>query len=653
VGRPLDLLIIEDSETDAELIMLELRRDDYDVTAQRVDTAESLRASLESRRWDIVLCDHSLPSFDSAEALKIVRERSADLPFVILSGSIGEEAAVEALKAGARDVVLKTNLSRIGPVVERELQETENRRRHREAETALLGSEARKTAILDSALDAVVSIDHEGRIVDFNRAAETLFGYAAAAVRGRRMAELIVPPSLRNQHQEAFSRHLATGESTIIDTRLELTGMRSDGSEFPVELSVTRAELSGRPFFTGYLRDLTEAKLAEQERMRLEEQIQDTQKLDAIGGLAGGITHDFNNILAVVIGFAEILLRKLDETSPLRPYVEEIKGAGERAFSLTKQLLAFSRRQVLEPKVLDLNAVITDIEPMLRRVIDEDVELVTHLDSTLGRVKADRSQLEQVLLNLAVNARDAMPHGGTLTFESRNTEFDRDYVDRHDAVSIKEGRYALLSVTDTGVGMDAETQARIFEPFFTTKEVGQGTGLGLSTVYGIVKQSEGFVWVHSELQHGTTFNVYLPLVSAPLDAPELPDPTQEQTHGTETVVVVEDDEALLRLVRQMLEEDGYTVLPARSGAEAAKLCEQENNDIRLVISDIVMPGMSGLELARALLKRQPEMKLLLMSGYSQHRTTDAERRELGAGFIQKPFSWVTLSRKIRELLDSP
>jgi CheY-like chemotaxis protein len=246
-----------------------------------------------------------------------------------------------------------------------------------------------------------------------------------------------------------------------------------------------------------------------------------------------------------------------------------------------------------------------------------------------------------------------MPHGGTLTFESRNTEFDRDYVDRHDAVSIKQGRYALLSVTDTGVGMDAETQARIFEPFFTTKEVGQGTGLGLSTVYGIVKQSEGFVWVHSELQHGTTFNVYLPLVSAPLDAPELPDPTQEQTHGTETVVVVEDDEALLRLVRQMLEEDGYTVLPARSGAEAAKLCEQENNDIRLVISDIVMPGMSGLELARVLLKRQPEMKLLLMSGYSQHRTTDAERRELGAGFIQKPFSWVTLSRKIRELLDSP
>jgi two-component system, cell cycle sensor histidine kinase and response regulator CckA len=649
--RPFKVLIVEDSDTDAELAALELRRNGFDVAFERVDTAPALRAALEAGRRVLVLCDYELPGLDAQEALRIVRETAADLPFVILSGTIGEEAVADALKAGASDVVVKANLSRIGLVVDRVLLEAENRRIQREGAAALLESEARKTSILDSALDAVITIDQEGRIVDFNPAAEAIFGYTRVEAIQQKLLELIIPPSLRERHTEAFARHLATGESTIIGQRITLTGMRADGSEFPVELSITRSELSARPFFTGYLRDLTETRRDEKERAELEAQLLQVQKLEAIGRLAVGITHDFSNYLTVVTGYSEILLRGLEEDDPHRDYVEQILAAGEKANSLTQQVLAFGRKQIPEPKVLDLNAVVTVVEHMLGRLIGEGVEVVTRLDPDLGRIEADPGHLEQVIMNLVVNAGDAMAAGGTLTIETGNVEFDQDSLDRPGTVVIGRRRYARLSVSDTGVGMDDETQARAFEPFFTTKPVGKGTGLGLSTVYGIVDQSDGFVSVYSEPAHGTTFNVYLPLVETPSDPQDAPGSERAPDRGTETLLLVEDDEELVRLLQVTLEEFGYTVLGARNAAEAVELCERHDGVIHLAIAETVLPGASGLDLGRELMGRRPELRLLYMSG-STDKLVEQMRREHSAGFIRKPFSAAALSRKVRTLLDS-
>jgi PAS domain S-box-containing protein len=649
--RPLSVLIVEDSESDAELAALELRRNGFDIALERVDTAPALRAALEAGRRVLVLCDYDLPGLDAQEALRIVRETAPDTPFVILSGTIGEEAVADALKAGANDVVVKANLSRIGLVVDRVLLEAENRRIQKEGAAALMESEARKTSILDSALDAVITIDQEGRIVDFNEAAVAMFGYTREEAFQREMLELIIPPSLRQQHTEAFARHLATGERTIIGKRVTLTGMRADGSEFPVELSITRSELSARPFFTGYVRDLTETRQAEKERAVLEAQLLQAQKLEAIGRLAVGITHDFSNFLTVVTGYSEILLRGLEEGDPHRNYVEQILAAGEKANSLTQQVLAFGRQQIPEPTVLDLNAVITGIEPMLGRLIGEEVEVVTRLDTDLGRVEADPGHLEQVIMNLVVNAGDAMAEGGTLAIETGNVEFDQDSLDRPGSVVIGRRRYARLSVSDTGVGMDDETQSRVFEPFFTTKPVGKGTGLGLSTVYGIVNQSDGFVSVYSEPAHGTTFNVYLPLVETPSDPQEAPDSERAADRGTETLLLVEDDEELVRLLQVTLEEFGYTVLGARNGTEAVEICERHDGLIDLMIAETMLPGMSGLDLGRELLSHRPELRLLFMSS-SGNKLVDAMRREHSAGLIRKPFTAAALSRKVRAMLDS-
>jgi two-component system, cell cycle sensor histidine kinase and response regulator CckA len=649
--RPLSVLIVEDSESDAELAALELRRNGFDVAFERVDTGPALRAALEAGQRVLVLCDHDLPGLDAREALRIVRETAADTPFVILSGTIGEEAVADALKAGANDVVVKGNLSRIGLVVDRVLLEAEHRRVQREGAAALLESEARKTSILDSALDAVITIDQDGRIIDFNDAAVAMFGYAREDVVRREMAELIIPPSLRQEHTEAFARHLATGESTIIGRRVALTGMRADGSEFPVELSVTRSELSARPFFTAYLRDLTESRQAERERAALESQLVQAQKLEAIGSLAVGITHDFSNFLTVVTGYSEILLRGLEAGDPHRAYVEQILAAGKKGETLTQQVLAFGRKQIPEPKVLDLNAIVSGIEPMLGRLVGEEIELVTRLDTDLGRVEADPGLLEQVIMNLVVNAGDAMPTGGTLAIETGNVEFDQDSLDRPVTVVIGRRRYARLSVSDTGDGMDDETQARVFEPFFTTKAIGKGTGLGLSTVYGIIDQSDGFVSVYSEPAHGTTFNVYLPLVETPSDLQEEPEPERASDRGTETLLLVENDEDLIRLLQVTLEEFGYTVLGARDATEAVELCEGHDGAIHLVIAETVLPGMSGLDLGRELLSRRPELRLLYMSG-SANKVVERMRREHIGGFIRKPFSAAALSRKVRALLDS-
>jgi PAS domain S-box-containing protein len=430
---------------------------------------------------------------------------------------------------------------------------------------------------------------------------------------------------------------------------------------FPIRLG--DAAVGVLEFFSHEARQLDEALLRMMddvgikigqfiERTQLEEQLRHSQKLDAVGRLAGGVAHDFNNLLTVINGCSALLLRRMGSDDPLRRYPQEIQRASERAASLTQQLLAFSRRQMLEPRVLNLNNSVSAMDSMLQRLIGEHIDLVTVLGADLGLVKADPGQIEQVIMNLAVNARDAMPAGGKLTIETANVELDQAYASRH--MAVKSGAYVMLALSDTGQGMDERTQARLFEPFFTTKEKGKGTGLGLSTVYGIIKQSGGTIWVYSELGRGSTFKIYLPRVVDLMEAqPLAPAPGREFAGGTETILLVEDEESVRALARETLEQAGFQVLEARHGADALMVSGQYQGPIHLLVTDVVMPEMSGRVLADRLAPRRPELKILYISGYTDNAIVHQGVLDPGTAFLPKPFSPDALVRKVREVLDAP
>jgi signal transduction histidine kinase/ActR/RegA family two-component response regulator len=393
-----------------------------------------------------------------------------------------------------------------------------------------------------------------------------------------------------------------------------------------------------------------ERKRAEEALFAIEKQLLQSQKLEAVGQLAGGIAHDFNNVLTVITGYSDLLLRGLDRGDSTRLKVEEIKKAGERGASLIRQLLAFSRKQVLQPKVLKLNAIVADTEKMLRRLIGEDIDLLTVLEPSLGQIRADPGQIEQVIIILAVNARDAMPQGGRLTIETSNVYLDNEYARRHTAV--RPGNYVMLAMNDTGTGMDAETQAHIFEPFFTTKVLGKGTGLGLSTVYGIVRQSEGNIWVYSEIGKGTTFKVYLSRVDEVAQIDAAPESRADLAQGQEKVLLTEDEEPVRRLTRVILEINGYQVLEAASGDEALSIYKEQQGRIDLIITDVVMPGISGPELVQSLETLSPGIKVLYLSGYTDDAVVRHGLLDQKMAFLQKPFTPDALLRKVREVLDA-
>jgi PAS domain S-box-containing protein len=409
---------------------------------------------------------------------------------------------------------------------------------------------------------------------------------------------------------------------------------------------VLRGE-SGEPrYLQGYLLDITKEKDSAEERARLEEQLRQSQRMEAVGRLAGGIAHDFNNLLTAIQGYGDLALARLAEEDDLRHELDEIRRAADRAAQLTRQLLAFGRRQMLQPVVLDLNAIVSDMESMLRRLIGEDVELVTVLEPTLGTVRADPSQLQQVLMNLVVNARDAMPRGGRLTVETWNAEITHGAM--RERVALQPGDYAILSVSDTGSGMAPDVRERIFEPFFTTKEAGDGSGLGLATVYGIVKQSGGYIWVDSAPGAGTSFRIYLPMDGGAVEVPvERAEPAPSR--GDETVLLAEDEESVRTMVRRVLEEQGYTVLAAASGREALDLAHGHTGVIDLVLTDVVMPGMDGGELVEAVRRLRPKVRSICMSGYAEGAVRPETLGE--TTFLQKPFSPSALTRIVRQVLE--
>ena len=898
---PLRVLVVEDSEDDAQLVLRQLRVGGYDAQWTRVDSPEGLRRALETQPWDVIICDYAMPHLDGLRALRIVRASGSDMPFIIVSGKIGEDTAVAAMKAGAHDYVMKDRLDRLPAAVERELRDARMRREHARAErqvrerdkalralyrlseidgrrgatleelyqeTANLlpeswqhsevacariviqGAEFRTASFVESpwmlaaqvqVSDGVVGkievgyteerpeeddgpflkeeveliqaiaqrlgsimarrqteealreseknfrllteesavgvyVIQDAKLVYVNPRIAAIFGYLPEEIMGRlALADLIHPddlPAVMRRFQERLegrteesnvvyraiekdgsSIHIEVygalasfrGRPAVIGTLIDVTdreraeaalrrnaellleaqsvarlgswsldvatqtfttssvmdglfGIDQDhdhsvagwaallhpedrdatvhhllndvlgrhqplNTEFRIirhddkdvrwlhALGRLELDVDGRPVaISGTSQDITARKVAELEREGLEAQLRVSQKMEAIGSLAGGVAHDFNNLLSVILSYTAFVMDVVSDGDPRKDDLVEIKNAADRAVALTRQLLAFSRKQVLLPSPLNLNQIAQGIEKMLRRILGEDIDCVLALDADLGLTLADPGQIEQVLMNLVVNARDAMPDGGKLTIETSNVEIDGKRAAT--SAGMAPGAYVEVAVTDTGCGLDEETQGRIFEPFFTTKETGKGTGLGLSTVFGIVKQSGGDIRVTSEPGQGCTFRILLPRMPAvsAQTANELTTGPMPAT-GTETILVVEDEVALRNVARRVLREAGYNVLAAADGEEALRTFALHASKIGLVLTDVVMPGMSGKVLADRLAEEHPETKVLFMSGYTDDAIVHHGVLDPAVHFISKPFTSATLRQKVREVLD--
>ena len=629
------ILLLEDSDADAQLIDVELRKVGLDFTARRAVTRVDFERALREFHPDLIVADHQLPQFSGAAALPLARELAPGAPFILVTGSLDEETAVQYMKAGAADYILKDRLARLGPAVQGAL---EHQRAAERMKQQLREREEYFKSLIEQAMDIIAVLDAEGAIRYASPSVFPLLGYVPEEVVGRRMLDLVHADDAGTTLR-VFAEGVATGKGGRL---LELRFRHKDGSYRILE-AIGRYLLDD-PVVRGVVinaRDVTE-------RRSLERQLLQAQKMEAVGRLAGGIAHDFNNVLTAILGYVALMLDGLPTLSPLRPDLEEIRTAADRAAGLTRQLLAFSRKQVLDLRVLDLNALVTDMDRLLRRLLGEDIVMVTTLDPALGAVRADVHQLEQVVVNLAVNSRDAMPEGGRLTIETQNAALDDSYAREH---VVRPGSYVMLAVSDTGTGMSAETMSHVFEPFFTTKEAGKGTGLGLATVYGIVQQSGGYVWCYSEPGKGTTFKVYLPRVDAPVD--RLPArAAARSTHGSETILVVEDEAGLREVIRRVLEKHGYAILEASTADAASALARRHTGAIHLLLSDIVLPGGSGRVLADELLAQRADLKVLFMSGYTEDVIVQRGVLTPGTPFINKPFSADILAGKVREVLDA-
>jgi two-component system cell cycle sensor histidine kinase/response regulator CckA len=641
VSEPLRALLVEDSESDAKLITHELRHTLGAVRCERVDTPAALRSALSNHEWDVIVCDWSMPELDALGVIEILNRTQLDIPLIIASGTIGEEAAVMAMRAGARDYVLKDKLTRLPPAVEREVRERQARAERRRSEEALRVSEARFARLSESGVVGIVVADVFGGIHEANDAYLRIVGYTRDdLLSGKISWAEMTPAEFKHLADRAIRSLRECGRAPPFETEL----IRKDGVRMPVMVAVAMLD---HPRCMAIITDLSERKRAEAALRRTEEQLRQAQKMEAIGILAGGVAHDFNNILSVILGYCGMLLEDLPQTDSVRGDIAEIEAAGQRGASMTRQLLAFSRHQIVDRKILNLNYVIRNVDGMLRRLIREDIDFRTVAAGQLGQCMADAGQLEQVIMNLTVNAIDAMPEGGTLTIETANVDLDGEYVVGHP--TIRPGRYVMLAVSDTGIGMTRQMQERIFEPFFTTKEKGKGTGLGLSTVFGIVEQSGGAINVYSEPGRGSTFKVYLPSLDAqPPKAAATGD--VEQPAGVETVLIVEDEDALRKVAVGILKRRGYRVLEGRNADEALRLCTLHDGPIELLLTDVVMPQMNGKQLAERAVALRPGIRVLYMSGYTDGILVN--ELSAGAAFLQKPFTPSALASKVRETLDS-
>lgn len=639
--RLLRVLIAEDSVDDEAMLLDELRRGGLEPMHVRVQTAEAMRAALVEQPWDVIISDYSMPAFTALDALSVLKETGIDIPVIVASGTIGEETAVEALKAGASDFFVKDRLARLIPAIDREMREAEGRRARRAAEQSLSETRQRMQFVLESVGVGIWESDIASGRTSWSNILEHLHGLPVGAFPGTFDAFIqCIHADDRQRVLDSISESLRNR----LDTRLEYRTTWPDGStHWIASIGRTLHGEAGEPIRSvGVAIDMTAQK-------NLEEQFQQAQKLEAIGGLAAGVAHDFNNLLTIVSGYCELLAVRFAEDPVAIQELDEIRRAGASAAALTRQLLAFSRRQIVAPRDVDLNSILNESYKMVRRLVEENVQINLRLADQPMPIHADPGQIEQVLLNLVINARDAMPDGGLVTIETGSAVVTEPYARTH--LDVRPGSYALLSVSDTGSGMSSEVQSRLFEPFFTTKEQGRGTGLGLATVYGIVKQAGGHIWVGSEVGIGTTFKVYLPLApttEVPAPAPASQAPAELQ--GSETVLVVEDAAPLRALTGRILRSHGYTVLLAENGEEARRFCIGHQGPIHVALINVVMPGMSGRAVGDWIERSRPETKIIYQSGYTDETIAHHGVLYPGTTFLQKPFTSDVLLKTIRGVL---
>jgi PAS domain S-box-containing protein len=640
------ILVVDDERDHAQMVVrfLELSEAWPSAHLAIATTFDDAARDLASNAFDVAFVDYRLGSRSGLDLLRRTREAGADTSIVVLTGQGDEEVAVEAMRAGAADYLSKLYVTReaLERTVHHALALRDRERQRRAAETALRENEERFRALVENSSDALILLDVEGRVTYLSASTVRQLGWPADEILGRSIFDFMHPDDREVVGMRMAEVLRRPGERVTQDVRMR----HKDGTWRVMEgVGVNRLSDPVVRAIVVNARDITD-------RRKLEEQLWHAQKMEAVGQLAGGVAHDFNNLLTAILGYCNLALDDAPTVGTLRSDLEEIRNAGERAASLTRQLLAFSRRQMLQPQIVDVNTLVTSLLKLLRRLMSEDVEVTTTLGRDLPVVRADPASLEQVIVNLAVNARDAMERGGRITIETSAVDLDTTFTAAH--VPMAAGRYVLLSVADTGTGMDAATRSRIFEPFFTTKTQGKGVGLGLATVYGIVKQNGGFIWVESEPGQGAVFRVYLPPaeVGASVRLADTSGSTRDRRRrGWETVLLVEDEDAVRALAREVLRRHGYVVLEARHGVEALRLAERHPDEIHLLIADIVMPHMSGSDLAKRLAADRPSMRVLFMSGYTERAAVHRDPTVVAA-FVQKPFTPEAFARKVRNVLDT-
>jgi len=655
VTRPLRILHLEDDADYSDLVRSLLASEHVEAQLVRVGNRAEFEAALPAEKFDLILADYLLPDYTGLDALRWSRSQCPETPFVLVSGQIGERAAIESLKTGATDFVFKESSARLVATICRAVQEAREREERRRAETELARREKYYRALTENGLDVVTVLDRTGNFLYNSPSIKRVLGYEAKDLAGQNAFGLVHAEDVARA-SEVLQEALDHPEQLV---RLELRLRRADGGWRFLELvgqnRLEDPDIGGLVVNTRDISDRKEAEAARQAAelalRRLEDQLRQSQKMEAIGQLAGGVAHDFNNILMVIHGHASLLLTGDHLNDLSQRSAQQIAQAAERAAKLTRQLLTFSRRHVMQPKRWDLNEVVSNMTQMLSRILGEDIVLQLAYSAGPALVQADASMLEQVLLNLAVNSRDAMPKGGVLALKLATLEIQRDRLAQYPQA--RAGHVVCLTATDTGCGIAPEHLPRIFEPFFTTKEIGKGTGLGLATVYGIVEQHQGWIEVESQPGRGTTFRVFLPQSGEAAPLPTMATEEKAVRGGAETILVVEDEAPVRELVCNFLAKQGYHVLQAESGVKALELCRQGTQHVDLLLTDLVMPDrMNGRELAEKLWQEHPQLKVIFTSGYSADVVGKDFVLQCGLKYLQKPYPPQKLAQTVRECLDA-